>query len=427
MLTVNGEDIQAFEFGSAEEADAAAGGVSATGSSIVTTMADGTRMASMITWVAPPHFYKAGKLIVIYVGSDNDVIDALQDAMGPQFAGGEAPTPAPGAQPVPQRPSPEMIERLAPRLSVMTLAVAMAREGRGPFDNFLPCVRRGVINYYNTDAGRHATFSGCDLGDGIIVHGSGELKLVGLERSTEIRVDRITISRIIWEGELTAAIDGETEVQIKRTEMASVGIQLKWGSGSISDRLHLDSLTVTLLGKTMKVDDETLISQLFDTSAMDINSIPNPSRSLSALTESDMKRLVYDEAIFLVSFLPNEVMESQRGDHTREHPCGTSVVTQNLEDRTTRIDNIWNNCDLTSSGLFMDGTFSVEGNFDEKLVAITIEGALTVGGGIPKIAIRRYEWSLEGANSIIGEVRISGKIYGEANERSFSFDLILDD
>ena len=97
LLTVNGEDIQAFEFGSAEEADAAAGGVSATGSSIVTTMADGTQMASMITWVAPqiPHFYKAGKLIVLYVGSDNDVIDALQEAMGPQFAGGEARTQAP--------------------------------------------------------------------------------------------------------------------------------------------------------------------------------------------------------------------------------------------------------------------------------------------------------------------------------------------
>ena len=88
VLTVNGEDIQAFEFGSAEEADAAAGGVSATGSSIVTTMADGTQKASMVTWVVPPHFYKAGKLIVLYVGCDGDVIDALQEAMGPQFAGG---------------------------------------------------------------------------------------------------------------------------------------------------------------------------------------------------------------------------------------------------------------------------------------------------------------------------------------------------
>ncbi len=102
LLTVNGEDIQAFEFGSAEEADAAAGGVSATGTSIVTTMADGTEMATMVDWFVPAHFYKAGKLIVIYVGSDNDVIDALQDAMEPQFAGGESLPPAPGAQPVPE-------------------------------------------------------------------------------------------------------------------------------------------------------------------------------------------------------------------------------------------------------------------------------------------------------------------------------------
>ena len=100
LFTVNGERVETFEFGSAEEADAAAGGVSATGSSIVTTMADGTESATMITWVAPPHFYKAGKLIVIYVGSDSDVIDALQEAMGPQFAGGESLPPAPGGQPV---------------------------------------------------------------------------------------------------------------------------------------------------------------------------------------------------------------------------------------------------------------------------------------------------------------------------------------
>ena len=87
-MTVNGERVETFEFASAEEADAAAGGVSASGSSIVTTMADGTEKASMITWVEPPHFYKAGKLIVLYVGCDSDVINVLQETMGPQFAGG---------------------------------------------------------------------------------------------------------------------------------------------------------------------------------------------------------------------------------------------------------------------------------------------------------------------------------------------------
>jgi len=314
------------------------------------------------------------------------------------------------------------VQRLASRISVMTLAVAVAREGRGALDNFLPCVRRGVINYYNTEAGRHAAFSSCDLGDGIIVNGSGELKWVGPGLSP----DRQTISRIIWEGELTAAMDGKPGIQIKEFEITSIKMQTEFRRG-LPERLQLDSLTVTLLGETMKVDDETLPSQLFDTSGMDIGSIPNPSESLSALTESDMKRLAYGQAPFLVSLLFNEVLESQRGSHTHEYPCGTSAVTQNLEDRTTRIDNTWNSCDLTSSGLFMDGTFSLEGNFDKELFAITIEGAMTIGGGIPKITIRRWEWSLEGEQSILGQVRIWGKIYGEVDERSFSFDLFLDD
>ncbi|MCI0830660.1 MAG: hypothetical protein J4N67_11045, partial [Chloroflexi bacterium] len=51
-------------------------------------MADGSQTVTSVLWVAPPHYYKAGRLIALYVGSDNDVIDALQDAMGPRFAGG---------------------------------------------------------------------------------------------------------------------------------------------------------------------------------------------------------------------------------------------------------------------------------------------------------------------------------------------------
>jgi hypothetical protein len=77
---VGGQDVQAFEFASAEEADSVAGTVSADGSLIGT---------SMVGWLTPPHFYKSGKLIVIYVGSGGDVIDALQEAMGTQFAGGD--------------------------------------------------------------------------------------------------------------------------------------------------------------------------------------------------------------------------------------------------------------------------------------------------------------------------------------------------
>ena len=89
LLTVNGERVLTFEFGSAEEADAAAAGVSADGSHIVgPIMADGTAVSTAVDWMVPAHFYKAGKLIVLYVACDVDVINLLQETMGSQFAGG---------------------------------------------------------------------------------------------------------------------------------------------------------------------------------------------------------------------------------------------------------------------------------------------------------------------------------------------------
>ena len=89
LLTVNGERVETFEFASAEEADAAADGVSASGSSISRVDSE-TEMgvASSILWEKPPHFYKAGKLIALHVGCNSDVINVLQETMGPQFAGG---------------------------------------------------------------------------------------------------------------------------------------------------------------------------------------------------------------------------------------------------------------------------------------------------------------------------------------------------
>ena len=62
LLTVNGGRAETFEFASAEEADAAAGGVSASGSSISRVDSEtGMGVASSILWAVPPHFYKAGK------------------------------------------------------------------------------------------------------------------------------------------------------------------------------------------------------------------------------------------------------------------------------------------------------------------------------------------------------------------------------
>ena len=78
VIEVNGEDVQVFEYSDEAAAEAEANLVSPDGSAIGT---------SMVSWIAPPHFYQAGKLIVLYVGESEDVMDALENVLGLQFAG----------------------------------------------------------------------------------------------------------------------------------------------------------------------------------------------------------------------------------------------------------------------------------------------------------------------------------------------------
>jgi hypothetical protein len=78
IIAVNGEDVQVFECPDAAAADAEAQHISPDGGSIGTTM---------VMWVATPHFYKQGRLIVLYVGDNKSVVAALQAVLGPQIAG----------------------------------------------------------------------------------------------------------------------------------------------------------------------------------------------------------------------------------------------------------------------------------------------------------------------------------------------------
>ncbi len=48
---------------------------------------DGNPLTMMITWVAPPHFFRKDKVIVLYLGSDQEAITLLTQALGSQFAG----------------------------------------------------------------------------------------------------------------------------------------------------------------------------------------------------------------------------------------------------------------------------------------------------------------------------------------------------
>lgn len=78
VLLVSGEDVQVFEFRSSAAAAAAACRVNPAGTKVG---------KSSVSWMAPPHFYRKGRLIAIYVGTSPDVRSVLESVLGSQFAG----------------------------------------------------------------------------------------------------------------------------------------------------------------------------------------------------------------------------------------------------------------------------------------------------------------------------------------------------
>ena len=78
IMKVNGADVQAFEYTSPAAAEADAIRINPDGSGTATIL---------VTWVGPPHFYRTGPMLVLYVGSQGDVIRPLEAVLGQQFAG----------------------------------------------------------------------------------------------------------------------------------------------------------------------------------------------------------------------------------------------------------------------------------------------------------------------------------------------------
>jgi len=79
IINVNREGVQVYEYARASKADSEAKRVSSDGMTIGT---------SKPSWLASPHFFKRGKLIVLYVGGDQTILKILQATLGEQFAGG---------------------------------------------------------------------------------------------------------------------------------------------------------------------------------------------------------------------------------------------------------------------------------------------------------------------------------------------------
>lgn len=79
VLIVNGGTVSVFEYASVAAAESDAANVSPDGSVVGSTI---------ITWIGPPHFYRTGRLIVLYAGSADAVLGPLETVLGPPLARG---------------------------------------------------------------------------------------------------------------------------------------------------------------------------------------------------------------------------------------------------------------------------------------------------------------------------------------------------
>ena len=78
MIKLHGEDVQVFQYPNAAAVETQAARVSRDGSAVGTTK---------LHWIGAPHFYKQGRLLVLYVGDEDKVLKALEAVLGRQFAG----------------------------------------------------------------------------------------------------------------------------------------------------------------------------------------------------------------------------------------------------------------------------------------------------------------------------------------------------
>jgi hypothetical protein len=82
-VEVNGALMQVFEYPTNEAAETDSKAVRPDGYAFTS----GGRIMMFVEWIAPPHFFLSGSMIVIYVGQDESVLNLLKDKLGPQFAG----------------------------------------------------------------------------------------------------------------------------------------------------------------------------------------------------------------------------------------------------------------------------------------------------------------------------------------------------
>jgi hypothetical protein len=86
LITLGSQRLQAFEYADDASAETEAKRFSRDGAWIDR---DGT--PTLVNWISTPHLYRSGKLLVVYVGDDATILEALNNTLGREFAGGANP------------------------------------------------------------------------------------------------------------------------------------------------------------------------------------------------------------------------------------------------------------------------------------------------------------------------------------------------
>lgn len=82
-LTINGsENISVYLYESNDEMEKDASYLSDDGFSY-----NNGKNAMDIEWISYPHFFKSHNMIVLYLGENSKIVNALEELVGPQFAG----------------------------------------------------------------------------------------------------------------------------------------------------------------------------------------------------------------------------------------------------------------------------------------------------------------------------------------------------
>ena len=82
VLAINGEQVEVYEYPLPLAADLDASRVSSDCSTFRSVGG-----AVMVEWIAPPHCYKRGRVIALYIGTTAAMTHLLTSVLGAQFAG----------------------------------------------------------------------------------------------------------------------------------------------------------------------------------------------------------------------------------------------------------------------------------------------------------------------------------------------------